>query len=116
MENTYLFETHEQMAEFNTILGPATAETYLYDNSKLSTNQLLTEIPALYRHQWLRALSQDRKKHFFIPTRQLHLKTLHNPIANSNFSSLLPSISSNSVLTHSNSLTETQTNSSLQEQ
>ena len=103
------------MAEFNTILDPATAETYLDDNSKLSTNQLLTEMP-LYRHQWLRALSQDCKKKFLTPTRELHLKTLHKPIANSNFSSLLPSISSNSVLTHSNSLTETQINSSLQEQ
>ena len=41
MENTYLFETQEEMAEFNTIIDAITAETYLYDNyisQKLSTN------------------------------------------------------------------------------
>ena len=42
MENTYIFESQEEMAEFNNIQDLATAETYLYDNSisqKLSTKR-----------------------------------------------------------------------------
>ena len=42
MESTYIFESQEEMAEFNTIQDPATAETYLYDNSippKLTTKR-----------------------------------------------------------------------------
>ena len=42
MENTYIFESQEEMAEFNNIQDLATAETYLCDNSisqQLSTKR-----------------------------------------------------------------------------
>lgn len=123
MENTYIFESQEEMAEFNNIQDLATAETYLYDNSisqklstkrkqfspaiigfrhlfrntrkipihlfvsldeKLSSIQLLIEILALYRHQWIQAFIQKCQKHSHTPTRELKLKTLLHSASNRN--------------------------------